>query len=226
MKKISEDRSGRYGASWSGGKDSCFACYLAASRGLHISHLVHFDRPENLHGVDPGMILEQARLTGIPLIQKQVNQQEFEAEFKRTMTSLKAEGITGMIFGDIYLVPHKEWIDRICSELDIEAVLPLWNMDTGTIIQEFFRCGFETIVASGDRKLIDRKWIGRRMDDRFIEYLRENKLDVCGENGEFHTFVTAGPLFKGRIEITDSSVTGRDGFWFLDVKDYALVETK
>ncbi len=215
-----------YIASWSGGKDSCLACYLSLRSGLKISHIVHFNRPENLHGVDPAMIRLQAELTGIPLVQRHVAGKDFEQEFRNIVDSLKTEGASGMVFGDIYLEPHKEWIDRICAELGIEAILPLWGRDTGEIMRDFFACGFDTIVASGDQKLIDRKFIGRKMDDVFIEYLRENRLDVCGENGEFHTFVTAGPLSNGRIEIRDSAVTSRNGFWFLDVKEYAVIKEK
>ncbi len=215
-----------YIASWSGGKDSCLACYLAKKSGLRISHLVHFDRPENLHGVDPALIRLQAELTGIPLVQKRLASKDFEREFRDTVDSLKKEGASGMVFGDIYLEPHKEWVDRTCGDLGIEALEPLWGSRTGDIIRNFINLGFETIVASGDQNLIDRKFIGRKMDDEFIDYLKSRNLDVCGESGEFHTFVTAGPLFKGRIEITESAVTDRDGFWFLDVKKYAVVKEK
>jgi len=212
-----------YCASWSGGKDSCLACYLAMKKGMNVSHLVHFDRPNNLHGVDPGLILLHADLTGTPMVQRKVSQEEFEQYFKMTVSSLKKEGIKGMIFGDIYLEPHKEWVDRTCAELGIEAVEPLWGRQTEDILREFLGLGFETIIASGDRKLIGREWIGRKMDDAFIEYLKSRNLDVCGESGEFHTFVTAGPLFKGKIDITRSEVVARDGFWFLQVIDHQVI---
>ncbi len=212
-----------YIASWSGGKDSCLACYLAIRRGMKISHLVHFDRPNNLHGVDPALIRVQAELAGIPIVQRKVDSKDFEREFKATVGSFAKNGTKGMVFGDIYLEPHKEWVDRTCGGLGIEAIEPLWGMETENIMRDFFDAGFETIVASGYRKLIDRKFIGRKMDGEFIEYLKSRKLDICGESGEFHTFVTAGPLFRGRIEITDSDVTNRDGFWFLDVKKYKVV---
>ncbi len=211
-----------YGASWSGGKDSCLASYLAMQKGIKLSHLVHFDRPNNLHGVDPAMIGLQAKLAKIPLVQKRVPMSDFEKEFRETVGELKKDGVGGMVFGDIYLEPHKEWVDRTCDELDIIAEEPLWGMNTEKIMQDFFSLGFETIVASGDQKLIDSEWIGKRMDAAFIEYLKSRNLDVCGENGEFHTFVTAGPIFAGRIDITKSDVTSRDGFWFLDVKEYRV----
>jgi uncharacterized protein (TIGR00290 family) len=211
-----------YIASWSGGKDSCFACYLAIKRGMNLSHLVHFDRPNNLHGVDPALIRLQAELAGIPMVQKQVLSEDFEREFKDTVSHLKNNGVRGMVFGDIYLEPHLEWVARVCKELGIEAQEPLWGMKTEKIMEDFFAAGFETIIASGNRDLIDRAWIGRKMDREFIEYLKSRKLDVCGESGEFHTFVTAGPMFKGRIEILEKDIISRDGFWFLDVKEYRV----
>ena len=212
-----------YGASWSGGKDSCLASYYAIQQGHTISHLVHFDRPSNLHGVDPAMIRIQAELAGIPLVQQRVAAGDFEQAFKQTVTNLKKEGIVGMVFGDIYLKPHKEWVDRTCAELGILANEPLWGMNTEKIMKDFLALGFETIVASGDQKLIEKEWIGRKMDVGFIEYLKARNLDVCGESGEFHTFVTRGPLFKGAIDIRSSDVVQRDGFWFLDVQDYRVI---
>jgi uncharacterized protein (TIGR00290 family) len=212
-----------YCASWSGGKDSCLASYLALKQGRKLSHLVHFDRPNNLHGVDPAMIKVQAELTGIPMIQREVAFEDFEREFKKTVGELAKNGAKGMVFGDIYLEPHKEWVDRVCHELGIEPIEPLWGMNTENIIQDFLDKGFETIVASGNQELIEKKYIGRKMDQEFISYLKSRKLDVCGESGEFHTFVTSGPLFRGKIEILSSNVISRDGFWFLDVRDYKVV---
>ncbi len=212
-----------YLASWSGGKDSCFACHLAIKNGMKVSRLVHFDRPFNLHGVSAEMIKQQAELAGIPLIQEKVEQENFEHEFKETVGAFAKNGMRGVVFGDIYLEPHKEWVDRVCGELGLEAVEPLWGMKTENIIHEFLQEGFETVIVSGKQNLIDKRFIGRKMDSEFIEYLKSKNLDVCGENGEYHTFVTSGPLFQGRIEIADADVMGRQGFWFLDVRDYKVI---
>jgi len=212
-----------YIASWSGGKDSCLACYLATKKGMKVSHLVHFDRPNNLHGVDPAMIRLQADLAGIPIVQRKVDSKNFEREFRAVVGDLAKHGAAGMVFGDIYLEPHKEWVDRTCGELGIEPIEPLWGMQTENIMKDFSDLGFETIVASGSQKLIDKKYIGRTMDREFIDYLKSKNLDVCGESGEFHTFVTRGPLFKGAIDIRSSGVAARDGFWFLNVRDYRVI---
>lgn len=226
MKTTSDVPAGTCCASWSGGKDSCLAAYLARQQGRNLSRLVHFERPNNLHGVDPEMIALQAELTGIPLVRKRVGDGDFESEFRRTVGELAMSGVSAMVFGDIYLEPHKEWVDRTCAGLGIAALEPLWGMQTERIMRDFFALGFETIIASGDRNLIGKEWIGRRMDAAFIDYLRSRDLDVCGERGEFHTFVTAGPLFKGRIDVKRSTVVSRDGFWFLDVQDYDVVRTR
>ena len=212
-----------YLASWSGGKDSCFACYRAIKNGMKVSRLVHFDRLFNLRGVCAEMIKQQAELAGIPLVQKKVEQENFEHEFKKTVGACAKNGTQGVVFGDICLEPHKEWVDRVCGELGLEAVEPLWGIKTENIIREFFQEGFETIIVSGNQNLIDKRFIGRKMDGEFIEYLKSKNLDICGESGEFHTFVTGGPLFRGRIEITDADVTSRQGFWFLDVRDYKVI---
>ena len=203
-------------------RTAAWPVYLAIKKGMKVSHLVHFDRPNNLHGVDPAMIRLQAELAGIPIVQRKVDSKDFEREFRTTVGDLAKKGTAGMVFGDIYLEPHKEWVDRTCGELGIEPIEPLWGMKTENIMNDFFDLGFETIVASGDQKLIDKKYIGRTMDGEFIDYLKSKNLDVCGESGEFHTFVTRGPLFKGSIDIQRSEVAARDGFWFLDVQDYRV----
>ncbi len=169
------------------------------------------------------MIRLQAELAGIPIVQQRIMSDDFEQEFKKTVGEHAKNGTKGMVFGDIYLEPHKEWVDRVCGELGIEPIEPLWGMKTENIMQDFLDLGFETIIASGDQKLIDKKYIGRKMDHEFIEYLRSRNLDVCGESGEFHTFVTSGPLFQGKINITDANVTSRDGFWFLNVGNYEVI---
>ncbi len=230
-----------YLASWSGGKDSCLACYRAIKDGIRISHLVHFVREFNLHGVDERLIRLQAGLSGIPIVQRKVLSDNFKVEFKDTVRCLINKGsnppsppfrkggmggfeIRGMVFGDIYLEPHKEWVERVCGEIGIEAVEPLWGISTEELINEFIDEGFEAVVVSGKGGLIDKEWIGRKVDRNFTEYLKTRKLDLCGENGEYHTFVISGPLFKGRIEITDSVITNRNDHWFMDIKDFMIIQ--
>jgi diphthine-ammonia ligase len=217
-----------YISSWSGGKDSCFACYLALGEGYKISHLVNFISQEfkrvSFHGTEARLIRLQSQAIDIPLLQKATTWDGYEQEFKEGVRSLLPQGIKGMVFGDIYLQEHRDWVERVCGELGIEAILPLWNKDTEKIFTDFVDAGFEAIIVSAKAELMDEEWIGRRVDRKFLEYLKARNIDPCGENGEYHTLVVNGPLFNQRIEIIESRIINRDNHWLLDTGKYRLVD--
>lgn len=217
-----------YISSWSGGKDSCFACYKALKAGYKVRHLVNFISKEyqrvSFHGTEKGLIRIQSDLAGIPLYQKETTPDNYENEFKGAVKSLSHLNIKGMVFGDIYLDEHRQWVDRVCNELGIEAVEPLWGRNTEEHLTDFIEKGFKAVVVSGQARLIDKEWIGQPVNRDFMAYLRAKPgVDICGENGEYHTFVVSGPLFKGEIEIMEKEVISRNGYWFLDIKDYRIV---
>ena len=216
-----------YLASWSGGKDSCFACHLALAQGYKISHLVNFISQQyqrvSFHGTEKRLIQLQSQAIGIPVLQKATTPDGYEAEFKEAVLALLPEGIKGMVFGDIYLDEHREWVERVCAELGIEAVEPLWGESTESVLSGFIEAGFEAIVVGAKAELIDQEWVGRGVDIDFMNYLKSKDIDLCGENGEYHTLVVNGPLFKRKIEITKSRIVKREGYWFLDTVKYKLV---
>src|SRR4030066_939206 len=204
-----------YLTSWSGGKDSCFACYRAIQNGYRISYLVNFISKEyrrvSFHGIEARLIRLQSGLAGIQLVQGEATPDGYEQEFKKTVQSLIPQGIKGMVFGDLYLDEHRQWVERVCRELGIEAIEPLWKIDTGKIRNVFINEGFEAVVVSSQKKFISKEWIGSKIDKGFLEYLKTKpEVDICGENGEYHTFVVGGPLFKGRINIKESEVIERE----------------
>jgi uncharacterized protein (TIGR00290 family) len=129
-----------------------------------------------------------------------------------------------MVFGDIYLDEHKDWVERVCGDLGIEAVEPLWNKSSEKVLTDFINAGFEAIIVSAKAELIDEGWVGRRADRDFMEYLKAKNIDICGENGEYHTLVVSGPLFKRRIEIIETRTINRDNYWFLDNCKYRLAD--
>jgi len=215
-----------YIASWSGGKDSCFACYEAILNGYDIYYLVNFISKEygrvSFHGTEAKLVQLQAEAIGISLLQKETAWNEYEKDFKEVVKSLISNGVEGMVFGDIYLQEHRDWAERICGELGIKAIEPLWRRKPKKILLDFMNAGFEAIIVSAKSDLIDRAWIGRKIDKEFVRYLEKNSIDLCGENGEYHTFVIDGPLFKRKIEITKSKTIMRDGYYFLDTIEYSL----
>jgi len=164
----------------------------------------------------------EAEAIGISLLQKETAWNEYEKDFKEVVKSLISNGVEGMVFGDIYLQEHRDWAERICGELGIKAIEPLWRRKPKKILLDFMNAGFEAIIVSAKSDLIDRAWIGRKIDKEFVRYLEKNSIDLCGENGEYHTFVIDGPLFKRKIEITKSKTIMRDGYYFLDTIEYSL----
>jgi uncharacterized protein (TIGR00290 family) len=214
---------------WSGGKDSCFAYYKAKRENINIGHLLTFiceDNSKSLsHNLDSKLLFYQAQLTGLSVIHKQVSKISYEEVFKQTINQLRAEGVDAIIFGDIYLQEHKDWIDRVCAELAIKPIMPLWGMDTKVLIDEFISAGFEAIVVTVKNDILNDSYLGRKVDKEFIEELfRLNRgIDPCGEKGEFHTFITGGPLFKQRINITCVKKVLLENKWNLDILDYEIV---
>ena len=215
-----------YIASWSGGKDSCFALYEAVDKGYKISHLVNFISKEfhrvSFHSTEARLIQLQSQALGIPLLQKETTWDGYEQEFKEAVQNLIPSGVEGMVFGDIYLQEHRDWVERVCNYLNIEAVEPLWGKSTEEILSCFIGVGFEAVVVSAKSDLIDKDWVGRRVDKAFMENLKKKDIDICGENGEYHTLVTNGPIFNGRIQLIESRVISRDNYWLLDTIKYEL----
>ncbi len=212
-------------ASWSGGKDSCLACATALSQGHDISCLVNFISHDyqrvRFHGTEARLIQLQAEAIGIPLLQKQTTPDGYEDQFKEAVSSLIPDGVEGMVFGDIYLQEHKDWTERVCADVGIGAIEPLWGRETEEVLVEFIESGFEATVISARCDRFDAEWLGRRVDQSFLSYLRANQIDACGEHGEYHTFVTGGPIFSTEIRITSSRPVSRDGYWLLDTLAYS-----
>ncbi|MBA7654818.1 hypothetical protein ES703_62711 [subsurface metagenome] len=214
-------------ASWSGGKDSCFACYKALAEGAEVSYLVNFISREfrrvSFHGTRAHLISRQAQAIGIPLVQYTVlpDMSLYEQTFKKAVSALKRKGIEGMVFGDIYLQEHKDWIERVCGELSITPLLPLWGMASERVLSDFIEAGFEAVIISAKADIFDEKWLGQRIDHSSLFGLKkleeEKGLDVCGEKGEYHTLVVDGPLFRKRIQVTYGDRVQRNGYWFLDI---------
>ena len=219
-------------ASWSGGKESCLACYKAIEKGYKIKYLLNIISKRYkrccFHGIQRELINLQANLIGIPLFQKEVSpdMKLYEGEFKVAVNRMKKEKVKGMVFGDIYLTEQKNWVERVCKDLKIKMIEPLWQISPEKIIEELIHSGFKAVVVSAKAKLFDKNFIGREVDYRLLKELIKRKICPCGENGEFHTFVIDGPIFKkGRIEITKSRKVFKKGFWphwFLDIQEWQV----
>ncbi len=216
--------------SWSGGKDSCFACYRAIQNGFKACFLLNMVDEDGArsrsHGLPGRVLQQQSRALGIPRVTQQTSWESYEAQFKKMLRSFKADGVENGVFGDIDLEEHREWVERVCREEGITPHLPLWGRNQDEILKDFIGLGFEAIIVAARADLFDEEWLGNTLDLDFIRRLDELKktkdITPCGEAGEYHTLVVNGPLFKQRVEILETGKLLKEGIRFLDIKKSRL----
>lgn len=212
--------------SWTGGKDGCLSCYKAMNDGYNITHLLHFQnlKKTGSHELNLALIRAQAQALGIPLLQRDFY--SYEEEFKKAALQLLAQGerFDAAVFG--HIETHKPLVERICRDLDIDLILPLWKENSEKIVNEIIDAGFKVILVSVRDGFLGKEWLGRSIDDKFIADLNvaNSTVDPCGENGEFHTLVLDGPIFKKKIIITGSDPIHKEGYWFLNITNFDLQE--
>jgi len=217
-------------ASWSGGKDSAYAVYLARQQGCEVVNLLTMmmsEEKSNFHMIRADILDAQAVAMGIPLIKKRTSNETYEEDFKAVLSELKARGVEGLVTGDIYeVVGHEEgWLNRICREMGLKPIRPLWAGNTEQIYINCISAGFKAIVVRTNLSRLGVEWLGRVLDRQFYEdILKLGNIDPCGEGGEYHTVIIDGPCFKKEIEILESQKHNLDGtFGYLEVKKFMLI---
>jgi diphthine-ammonia ligase len=219
-------------AAWSGGKDSCFACYKAVQKGFDVTHLLTMmadPSKSHFHTISSEMLAAQSEAVGIPIVKWTTAPKTYEQEFKKALLAIKANGVGGLVTGDVYdIALHEEgWMDRVCKEVGLKPVKPLWHIDTQQILRDFIAEGFKATVVRVKTDVLGMEWLGREVDNAFFDDLIEvGTVDPCGERGEFHSFVTDGPLFKKRIEILEREKIKLNGQGSLMIKRFEIKPKK
>lgn len=188
--------------SWSGGKDSCLALQRALRENFDVRVLLTlFDETEDRsrsHAVPQKLIKAQADALGIELVTARASWGNYEKVFIEQLKSFQRQNITHGIFGDIDLLAHREWEEKVCAAAEIEAVLPLWLENRRAMVDEFLAQDFKAVVVCVNENFLDASFCGRIFDESFVNDLPAS-VDACGENGEFHTFVFDGGIFKNPV---------------------------
>jgi diphthine-ammonia ligase len=211
--------------SWSGGKDCMLALHRIQKEGTcQVSCLINMCSDESdksrSHGLPKSLIRQQSQAMGIPIIQPVSGFGNYETVFKETISQLKKEGVEYGIFGDIYLMEHRTWIERVCSETDITPLFPLWNCITADLIREFVKEGFKAQLVSVNTRNLSQEWLGRQIDMLFIEdILGLQHIDPCAENGEYHSFVYDGPNFNAPVSFRNKGSYLDKEHWFQDLEE-------
>ena len=215
-------------ASWSGGKDSAYAYYLAKQQGhkvLSLLTMMMSEEKSNFHMIPTDIIDTQAQAIGIPLLKKTTSAETYENDFKAVLTEFKNKGAEGLVTGDIYEVAgHEEgWLDRICREVGLKPVKPLWMGDTKQIYLDYLKTGLQATVMRTNRDL-SLDWLGRVLDRQFYDdILKLPGVDPCGEGGEYHTVITDGPDFKQKVALLETEKKRLDnGFGYLEIKQFKV----
>lgn len=211
--------------SWSSGKDAALALYETVRTGeLEVVGLLttiteNFDRV-SMHGVRREVLAAQARAAGLPLVPVTIPfpcpNEAYERAMTEALVRLRADGVTSVVFGDLYLQDVRDYRVERLRGTGIEAVFPLWGRPTAALARTMIASGIEATLVCVDPRKLPRSFAGRRFDEALLAELPTG-TDPCGENGEFHTCVTGGPMFRRPIETTPGPVVERDGFVFADL---------
>lgn len=195
---------------WSSGKDSALALYkIQQQLEYDVDVLVTTTNKDfqrvSMHGLREELLEQQAEAIGLPSytipFAADVTMEGYSKTMKAAMTDLVNKGYTHGVFGDIFLEDLKAYRDAKLAEVGVVGVYPLWKEDTKTIMQEFLALGFKAITVCVNATLLGKEFVGRVIDEQFLKDLPED-VDVCGENGEFHTFVFDGPIFSKPVDFT------------------------
>lgn len=223
---------------WSGGKDSSLCLHQVLSNKLFdvqflLTTLNGKNKRVSMHGVAEELLDKQAESIGIPLkkihLPEFPSMNEYEEIISKFLTDVKSMDIHISVFGDIFLEDLREYREKQLAKKGFKAAFPLWKRDTTEVAMDFIKKGFKAIVVSVDGRYLDKSFAGRIYDESFLNDLPKN-VDPCGENGEFHSFVFDGPIFKNQISFKKGEVVYKEykshskdspkediGFWYCDI---------
>ena len=204
--------------SWSGGKDSCLALFRAMSQGYKPKMLFTMFSIENdvssAHRLNEDIIKAQVNGLALESTIGRAKFEDYEAVFVRNLEVFKSQDINYGIFGDIDLDEHRKWEETVCEKAQMTAVLPLWQEDRKKLVKEFIDLGFKAKIVVVNKTMMSPEFLGRDLSHELLEEIEKTGADVCGENGEYHTVVYDGPLFKTPLNLNFSKeVKDIEGKW-------------
>ncbi len=210
---------------WSSGKDSAWALHAVRQGGeLDVTALLTtVNRTHGrvaMHAVRESLLEAQAEAAGLPLVKVPIPSPCSNAEYERAMTEAmdraRAEGVTHMVFGDLFLEDVRRYREENLAKCGMTPVFPLWGVPTRQLAEEMIAGGLRARLTCVDPRQLDKKFAGREWNAQLLAELPAS-VDPCGERGEFHTFACAGPMFRRPIAVRAGEIVERDGFWFADL---------
>jgi uncharacterized protein (TIGR00290 family) len=216
--------SAPFALSWSGGKDSALALWTLRRAGREpaavITTITETFNRISMHGVRRELLARQAEALGIPLVEVAIPpscvNEVYEARMAEAFAAPPLSEVEAVAFGDLFLEDIRAYREERLFAAGRRGEFPLWGRDTTELAREFVVAGFQATIVCLDPRVLDPAFAGRPYDESVLDDLPSG-VDPCGENGEFHTFVHAGPIFSGPIACEPGEVVERDGFVFCDL---------
>jgi uncharacterized protein (TIGR00290 family) len=144
--------------------------------------------------------------------------EDYEGELRRTIAAGAIEHRVGAgVFGDIDIERHREWVERVAGEAGADAVLPLWHRDRRQLMDDLLAAGFEAVIVAVRAGVLSPDLLGQTIDANLVEEIVAAGADAAGENGEYHSVVVDGPIFRHDLELKIGERSLRDGVWFVDL---------
>ena len=208
-------------SSWSGGKDSVLALHRAMRQGALLQGLFTMFDEEKVYSRSHGLVKEilrkQAEAIGVPLFYKGATWNDYTNTFIEALKELQNLGIEAGIFGDIDIEDHRKWVQDTCGFTKIKPFHPLWQNSRADLLKEFMDEGFSAHIVVVKESSMDKSFLGRKLDRELVSELSSLEIDPCGEEGEYHTVVTDGPIFSKPINLSISAKTiSKEGYSFPD----------
>ena len=217
--------SDRHAFMWSSGKDSALALDRAIRSGIVVDRLLSFydsaTRRVRFHATGVEMLEAQAAAIGIELHAIPTTWPEMEASLGQELSSLREEGFGGVVFGDIHLADVRAWYEDRVIAAGLKHVEPIWGEAPQLLLDEFVSLGGRAVVTCVELAKLDESWLGRVIDERFASEIAKTGIDACGENGEYHSFAFAGPVFKRPVSWAAGERRLDSGFAQLDLTEGA-----
>ncbi|MCI8483085.1 MAG: diphthine--ammonia ligase [Lachnospiraceae bacterium] len=212
----------KFAMSYSCGKDSTLALHKMLEQGHEPVCLVvmvkEAEERSYFHGADPAMLERYSEALNLPVITCPADGASYQSAFEKGLLKAKNMGAEGVCFGDIDLEQNRKWEEERCKALQLVPFFPLWQRGREEIVYEIVRLGYQCLIKSIDRRVLPMELLGRVLDETSILDMKAAGIDICGENGEYHTLTVDGPIFQKRLDVQIGDQ--------IELGDYGVVEIK
>lgn len=211
----------KFVASYSGGKDSVLAIYRAIKMGMTPMELIttyNIDKERSwFHGIPEEVLQTASKAMNIPLSLIKTSGEDYAINFEKKLRQAKENGAEVCVFGDIDIQGHFDWCSEICKKAGIEAYFPLWKESRRDLVYEFIDEGFKTILNVIDSSRLSKNFLGQVLTRELAEKIEAYGADICGENGEYHSFAFDGPIFSKQVEFIKGETIQVDNFVIMPI---------